>query len=348
MLGREVYIEGSKILKSAISKLMDGKDLSRDESRLVMNEIMEDKATDAQISAYLVALRMKGETVDEITGSVEALTNKSQAVKLKYDNVVDICGTGGDNLNTFNISTSASFVCAGAGVAVAKHGNRSVSSKCGSGDFLKAVGVNIDIPIEKVLQCFNEIGLAFIFSPKYQRSWRYTHGPRREIGARTIFNILGPLTNPARTKRQVIGVYDTSLMRTLVNVMKELGAEQVMVVHGEDGLDEITITGKTQIAELINGEIYEYEIAPENFHLRSAPLSSIQSTSCQENIRYLDDILSGKKCPATDIAVLNAAAAIKVSGKVNSLYEGVESAIESIKSGAAKTKLEKLIEITNN
>lgn len=339
--------EGSKIVKSAITKLMDGKDLSREESRIVMNEIMENRATDAQISAYLVALRMKGETVEEITGSIEALTEKNDVVKLKYDNVVDICGTGGDNLNTFNISTSAAFICAGADVAVAKHGNRSVSSKCGSADFLKAIGINIDISLEHVLHCFREIGLAFIFAPRYQPSWRYINGPRTEIGARTIFNILSPLANPARIMRQVIGVYDPSLMHIIVNVMKELGAEQIMVVHGEDGMDEISITGKTKIVELINEEIYEYDISPENFHLRTAPLSTIQSYTCKDNIKYLNDILAAKKCPATDVAVLNAAAAIKVSGKVNSLYEGVELAFDSIRSGKAKLKLEKLIEMTN-
>lgn len=340
-------VEGSRILQSAISKLMDGKDLSREDSRLVMTEIMENRATDAQISAYLVSLRIKGETVDEITGSIEALTKKHLAVELKYKNIVDTCGTGGDNLSTFNISTVAALICAGAGVAVAKHGHRSVSSKCGSADLLKAIGVNIDIPQRTVLDCLNKIGIAFLFAPKFQQSWRSAHGPRREIGARTIFNILGPLTNPARIKRQLIGVYDPSIMLTIANVMKELGAEQVMIVHGEEGLDEISITGKSRIVELINGEIYDYIISPENFQLHSAPLSSIQSTSCKDNIRYLNDILAGKKGPAMDIAILNAAAAIKVSGKVGSLNEGLKLAKESIYNGTAKAKLDKLIETTN-
>ena len=340
-------MEGSPVLKSVIAKLMEGKDLTRDESRLVMNEIMEDKATDAQISAYLVALRIKGETVDEITGSLQAINENSAGLEIKYPNTVDTCGTGGDNLSTFNISTAAAIVCAGAGVAVAKHGHRSVSSKCGSADLLKSIGVNIDISDDKVLKCLNEIGIAFIFSSKYQKSWRYSLGPRREIGARTIFNILGPLTNPARIKRQVIGVYDPSLMKTIINVMKELGSEQIMVVHGEDGLDEITITGHTKIMELINGEVYEYVISPENFQLRSAPLQEIQSYSCRESIKYLKNIFNGKRSPAMDIVVMNAAAAIKVSGMVGSLSEGVELAMESILSGAAKNKLDKLIELTN-
>ena len=290
---------------------------------------------------------MKGETVDEITGSVEALTKKQSAIEFKYENIVDTCGTGGDNLSTFNISTTAAFICAGAGVAVAKHGHRSVSSKCGSADLLKAVGVNIEIPQKSVLDCLNKIGIAFFFAPKFQQSWRSSHGPRMEIGARTIFNILGPLTNPARIKRQLIGVYDPSLMLTLANVLKELGAKQVMIVHGDDGLDEISITGKSRIVELIDGEIYDYTIVPENFQLHSAPLSSIQSGSCQDNIKFLNNILKGKKSPAMDVAILNAAAAIKVSGKVNSLNEGIQLARESIFNGKAKEKLDKLIDISN-
>ncbi|HES59503.1 MAG TPA: anthranilate phosphoribosyltransferase, partial [Caldithrix sp.] len=227
-------------------------------------------------------------------------------------------------------------------------GHRSVSSKCGSADLLKAVGVNIEIPQKSVLDCLDKIGIAFFFAPKFQQSWQSSQGPRMEIGARTIFNILGPLTNPARIKRQLIGVYDTSLMITLAKVMKELGAKQVMIVHGEDGLDEISITGKSRIVELINGEIYDYTIAPENFQLLSAPLSSIQSGSCLDNIKILKSILKGKKSPAMDVAILNAAAAIKVSGRVNSLNEGIEFARESILSGKAKEKLDKLIDLTND
>jgi anthranilate phosphoribosyltransferase len=340
--------EGSKILKTAIARLMEGKDLSRDESRLVMTEIMYNHATEAQISAYLVSLRMKGETVDEITGSVEALVEKQLAIELKYKNIVDTCGTGGDNLSTFNISTAAALLCAGAGIAVAKHGHRSVSSKCGSADLLKAVGVNIEISRKKIFDCLNKIGIAFIFAQKFQQSWRFANGPRREIGARTLFNILGPLTNPARIKRQVIGVYDPSIMLTLAKVMKELGSEQVMIVHGEDGLDEISITGKSRIVELLNNEITEYIISPEDFRIESAPLNSIQSSSCEENIRYLDNILAGKNSPAMNVVILNAAAAIKVSGKVESLADGINLAKESAYSGAAKQKFERLIEITNN
>jgi anthranilate phosphoribosyltransferase len=322
---------------------MDGKNLSRNESRVVMKEIMEDKATDAQISAYLVALRMKGETVDEITGSAEALTDKTKSIKLNYDDIVDMCGTGCDNLHTFNISTTAAFVTAGAGITVAKHGHRSVSSVCGSADLLMKIGININMSNTKISRCLKEVGLAFIFASKNQKLWEYVLGPRREIGARTIFNVLSTLTNPARIKRQVIGVYDPTLMHTLIDVMRELGAKHIMVVHGEDGLDEITISGKTRVLELIDKQVYEYEITPEDFKLTTTPISEIKSDSCEENIRYFNQILAGKSGPATDIVLLNAGAAIKVSGKVESLYEGIELAKESIKSGAAKQKLDKLI-----
>ena len=339
---------GSDTVKAAIGKLMDGKDLTRMESRLVMNDILDNKATDAQISAYLVAMRMKGETVDEITGSAQAFSDRTKPMDMHYENIVDTCGTGGDNLNTFNISTTSAFVAAGAGVNVAKHGHRSVSGKCGSADLLAEFGVNVDIPKRIVSRCFREIGLAFLFAPKYQKSWHYALGPRREIGAKTIFNILGPITNPAHTKRQLIGVYDDTIMRTLVEVMRELGAVQVMVVHGYDGLDEITITGKSHIIELIDGQVYEYDISPSDFKMDTAPIAAIQSQSCAENVQIVMDVLSGKPGPATDTVLLNAGAAIKVSGKVNSLYDGIELARQSISSGSALQKLQKLIGISNS
>jgi len=326
---------------------MTGKNLSRLESRLVMNEILENKATDAQISAYLVALRMKGETVDEITGSAEALSGKSKTVQLNYENVVDICGTGGDNLHTFNISTTAAIVTAGAGINVAKHGTRSVTSKCGSADILKTLGVNLNLSKQRIERCLSEVGLTFIFSQKLQKSAPYALGPRREIGARTIFNILSTLNHPARIRRQVVGVYDRSLMHTVIEVLKELGAIQVMVVHGEEGLDEISISGKTYVEELIGNNIYKYEITPENFGLQSAPISSIQTENCQQNEKIILDILRGKKGPARDVVVLNAGAAIKVSGKVDSLQEGIILAQKSIDQGSALQRLKKLIKVSN-
>jgi len=326
---------------------MDSKDLSRTESRLVMNEIMDKNATDAQVSAFLVALRMKGETVDEITGTAEAVTSKMRPFSLKYANMVDTCGTGGDNLSTFNISTTSAFVTAGAGVTVAKHGHRSVSGKCGSADLLLKLGINIDVSRKVVRKCLSSIGIAFLFSQRFNKSWHYAMGPRREIGSKTIFNILGPLTNPAHTRRQVIGVYDEKLMTTVIEVMRELDAEQVMVVHGNDGLDEITISGSTKIVELIGKEIYEYEICPEDFGLQSAAIRDIQSDSCERNVEILFNVLSGKKGAHRDVVLLNAGAAIKVSGKVDSLFEGIQLAKKSIDSGAAHDKLKKVIAMSN-
>jgi anthranilate phosphoribosyltransferase len=337
-----------KAIQIAINKLIEGKSLSRSESRKIMTLMMQGKATDAQISAYLVAMRMKGETVDEVTGAAEAVTRQSKKIKTQFSNIVDTCGTGGDALNTFNISTTAAFIAAGAGVAVAKHGYRSVSSKCGSADVLSKLGVKVELLPEQVEKCLYEVGIAFIFAPKYQTSSAYTLGPRSEIGARTLFNILGPLTNPARTKRQLIGVYDEKLLRLVVEVLKELGSIQVMTVHGKEGIDEISISNPTKIVELVNGNIYEYEVKPENFQMLTAPLHTIQSKTIANNKKYLLDALKGKDSPALNIALLNAGAAIKVSGKVNSLDEGIKLARESVKNGAALNKLEKLIEYTNS
>ena len=337
-----------KTIQIAINNLIEGKSLSRSESRKIMTLMMQGKATDAQISAYLVAMRMKGETVDEVTGAAEAVTQQSKKIKTQFSNIVDTCGTGGDALNTFNISTTAAFIAAGAGVAVAKHGYRSVSSKCGSADVLSKLGVKVELLPEQVEKCLYEVGIAFIFAPKYQTSAAYTLGPRSEIGARTIFNILGPLTNPARIKRQLIGVYNEKLLRLIVEVLKELGSIQVMTVHGKEGIDEISISNPTKIVELVNGAIYEYEIKPENFQMLTAPLNTIQSKTIATNKKYLLNALKGKDSPALNIALLNAGAAIKVSGKVDSLDEGIKLAKESVKSGAALNKLEKLIEYTNS
>jgi len=326
---------------------MDNKNLSRLESRTVMNEILDKKATDAQVSAFLVALRMKGETVDEITGTAEAVTSKTKRIPLKYKYMVDTCGTGGANLFTFNISTTAAFVTAGAGVIVAKHGHVSVSSKCGSADLLVQLGINIKASRKKIKKCLDEIGIAFLFSQKSRGSAQYAMGPRMEIGSRTLFNILGPLTNPARTRRQIIGVYDIELMHVVVDVMRELGSERIMVVHGNDGLDEITITGPTNAVELIDGRMQEYEIRPEDYGMQSVPLAKIQTGECSANKDILLDVLAGKKGPARNIVLLNAGAAVKVSGKAETLEEGIQMAKDSIDSGAAMAKLDKIIELSN-
>ncbi len=337
----------SQIIKKAIARLLEGKDLSRDQSRLIMKEIMEQRATDAQISAYLIAMQMKGETVDEIQGSAEAMHTEKALLSFDDANIVDTCGTGGAHLSTFNISTVAAFVTAGAGVKVAKHGHYSVSGKCGSADLLKRLGVNItSFDKTKMRECIDRIGITFIIASNIHNYWRYAQGPRQEIGARTIFNLLGPITNPARIRRQLIGVYDKDLMQKLAQVMRELGSEHVMIVHGQEGLDEISITGTTYIAELINDAIEHYEIVPEDFGFKTAGLSSIQSYSCEQSVKILHEVLQGIDGPPLDTVLLNAGAAIKVSGRVSSLKEGIELAKESVCSGSAREKLNQLIEFT--
>lgn len=334
-------------IQDAIKRLIAGEHLSKPEAYNVMNSIMSGETTDAQIAAYLTALRIKGETVDEIGGSAEAMASNAEHFNIMSRGVVDTCGTGGDNLHTFNISTTAAFVAAGAGVKIAKHGNRSVSSKCGSADILKRFGVNIDIDIAKYVEVFNAIGIAFLFAPLYHKAMKYAIGPRRELGVRTVFNVLGPLTNPARVKRQVIGVFDKELCNTIANVLKELGSEHVMVVHGADGLDEISITGETFISELENGIVKDYVIHPDNFGIKCHDLKEIQSPDCETNKKMIQDILDKKDGAPMDTAVLNAAASIVVSGKADNLLDGVEIAHESVMQGKAKTKLEQLIEYTN-
>ena len=336
------------LIQKAINKLIDGKDLTRQESKKIMHLIMNGEGTDAQISAFLVALRMKGETVDEIAGAAEAMKSKATRIKSRYENIVDTCGTGGDSLHTFNISTAAALVAAGAGVAVAKHGNRSVSSKCGSADVLKSLGVNIDIPAEMVEQCLYEVGIAFLFAPKLHTSMRYVMGPRSEIGARTIFNILGPLTNPARTKRQLIGVYDKNLVHRIVEVLQIMGSEQIMAVYGYEGMDEISISGATRVCELVHGQIFDYTLTPENFEMKSAPVAEIQVKTVAESKKMLLNALRGKPSSALDVVLLNAGAAIKVSGKVDSIWAGIKVARQSVESGSALEVLKKLVAFTNS
>jgi len=334
-------------IQDAIKNLIAGKDLSNTEARDVMHSIMSGAATDAQIASYLTALRIKGETVDEISGSAEAMALNAEHFKIDAAGVVDTCGTGGDSLNTFNISTTAAFITAGAGVKIAKHGNRSVSSKCGSADILKSFGVNIDIDINKYIEVFNTIGIAFLFAPLYHKAMKYAIGPRREMGIRTVFNVLGPLTNPARVKRQVIGVFDKQLCETLANVLKILGSEHVLVVHGEDGMDEISISGNTYVSELKNGKVSSYIIHPDNYGIKARDIKDIQSPDCDTNKKIIENILNKKDGPAMDTAVLNAAASIMVSGKADNMLDGVEIAYESVMQGKAKEKLEQLVEQTN-
>jgi len=337
------------MIQELIRKVIGHEDLSLDESVAAMNEIMSGEATPAQIGAFIVALRMKGETVTEITGCARVMREKAtriEAGESEFD-LVDTCGTGGDGEGTFNISTAAALVTAAAGVPVAKHGNRAVSSRSGSADVLKQLGVNIEAGKDRIELCLREAGIGFLFAPMLHGAMKYAIGPRREIGVRTVFNILGPLTNPAGAACQVLGVYQANLAPVLAEVLRELGSKRCMVVHGEDGLDEITITARTRVAELADGEVKTYTLSPEEFGFDPAPLSDLRVESVEEAADAIRSILAGEKGPRRDVAVLNAGAAIMVGGAAADLKEGIARAAEVIDTGAATKTLEKLIEISN-
>lgn len=334
------------MIQEAIAKLVEKKNLTQQEAEQVMNEIMEGKATDAQIAAFLISLRMKGETIEEITACAKIMREKSNSIKPKADYLVDTCGTGGDKSGTFNISTAAAFVAAGAGVSVAKHGNKSVSSKCGSADVFAALGVNIQLEPKMVEKCIEETGIGFMFAPLFHPAMKYVMNARKDTGVRTVFNILGPMTNPAGAKSQVIGVFNPALMKDIAEAMKNLGSRHVMVVNG-DGLDEITIAGKTKVAELKDNKIRIYDINPEDYGLDISTLNEILGGDAQENAKTIISILKGAEGPKRDVVLLNAGAAIYVSGKVSSLKEGIGAAVQSINSGEALKKLEALKEFTN-
>jgi len=335
------------MIKEAISKVIQNQNLTQDETVTVMNEIMSGQASDAQIASFITALRMKGETVDEITGGALVMREKVTKINVEGD-VVDTCGTGGDGLHTFNISTISAFVVAGCGIKVAKHGNKSVSSKCGSADLLIGFGVNIEVPPEIIEKCIKNVGIGFLFAPKLHLAMKYAIGPRREIGIRTIFNILGPLTNPAGAKRQLLGVYDEKLTEPLANVLKNLGSKRVFVVHGEEGLDEVSICGRTKISELKeNGEISTYWITPEDFGMSRATIDKIKGGDTQKNIDLTLQVLKGRDGALRDVILLNSAFGIMAGGKANTVEEGIELAAKSIDSGKALEKLERLKELTS-
>lgn len=335
------------MIKEIIAKVVERKNLSEAETISTFEEIMSGGASPSQIGAFITALRMKGETIEEITGAARVMREKALHIKTKAKTVVDTCGTGGDESGTFNISTTAAFVTAGAGLTVAKHGNKSVSSKSGSADVLKALGVNIEAEVSHIERCLDEIGIGFLFAPMLHSAMKFAIGPRREIGIRTIFNILGPLTNPAGAACQVLGVYDSKLTEPLANVLRNLGSNHVFVVHGADGLDEITLTEKTYIAELRDNEINNYEIVPENFGLKRCKKEELLGGDSETNAHITLDILNGKKSPKRDIVLLNAAAAIVAGGKAKDLKEGLNIASESIDSKMAIKKLEALRRLTN-
>ena len=336
-------------IKEALSRVTGGDNLSREEAASVMDTIMNGDATPAQIAAFIVALRMKGETVEEISGCAQIMREKAKIIKVPEGKiVVDTCGTGGDKSDTFNISTAAALIAAGARITVAKHGNRSVSSRCGSADVLKELGVNIMAPPEVLEECLAEIGIAFLFAPLLHGAMKHAIGPRREIGVRTIFNILGPLSNPAGADVQLLGVYDRTLTGTMARVLGDLGSKRAWVVHGEDGLDEITLTAGTIVSELKEGEVKTFQLQPEKFGLGICRPEELKGGGPEENAKIILEILKGEKGPKRDIALLNAGAVIMLGGGAVTLLEGIKKAQQSIDSGQAMKKLESLRELTGN
>ncbi len=335
------------MIREAIQALVLGKSLTMDEASSVMDEIMEGQVTPAQFGAFVTALRLKGETADEISGMAKVMRAKAIRVTIA-DPVIDIVGTGGDGLNSFNISTVTAFVVAGAGLKVAKHGNRAASSQCGSADVLEALGVNLKLTAEQVQRCIEEVGIGFMFAQAFHPAMKYAGPPRREIGIRTVFNILGPLTNPAWAKNYLLGVADGSLVEKMALVLKSLGCNHALVVHGGDGLDEITISGKTQVCELKNGRIKKYTVSPEDFGLPTASLESLKGGTAQENANLLRNILTGASGPQRDVVLMNAAAALVAGDKAKTLRQGLDLAREALDSGRALAKLEQLIKLTRS
>ncbi len=334
-------------IREAIEKLVNRVDLSEQETIEVMNQIMTGEATPLQVASFLTALRMKGETMQEITGAARVMRDKVHRVKVRADPVLDVVGTGGDQKGTINISTASAFVVAGAGITVAKHGNRSVSSKSGSADVLAALGVKIDAPKERVEECLEKIGIGFLFAPLLHEAMKYAVQPRREIGIRTVFNLLGPLTNPAGATHQLTGIYDGGLTELITRVLRNLGTVRAMVVHGMEGLDEISLCGPTRISELRDGEIRNYTLTPEEVGLKRCRLEEIQGGNPEQCADALRAVLRGEKGAKRDVVLLNSGAALYVSGAAGSIAEGLRSAAESIDSGKALAKLEQLVRMTN-
>jgi anthranilate phosphoribosyltransferase len=347
------------MILDALHKIANHREsLSREEARAVMQEVLRGEATDAQIAALLVGLHMKGETVEEIVGLAEAIRGAAAALPVRRHSLVDVsgtgrealvdtCGTGGDASGTFNISTATALTVAGAGVRVAKHGNRGVSSKCGSADVMEVLGVKIDLPPARIAACLDEVGIAFLFAPLMHSATKYVQPARRELRLRTVFNLLGPLTNPARTSAQVVGVYSEELVEKLAEALALLGMRRALVVHGADGLDEITITGPTRVAEVREGQVRTYEVGPEEFGMRCASLEEITGGDASANAAIVREILRGEKSARRDVVLLNAAATLFAAARVDSIGEGIPLAAKSLDSGAAAGKLEALVQFTH-
>ncbi|HIP83135.1 MAG TPA: anthranilate phosphoribosyltransferase [Desulfocapsa sulfexigens] len=340
-------------IKDAISNVVMDKDLTENEMVDVMNEIMSGDATPAQIGSFITGLRMKSETVEEITGAVRVMREKATPILSGVNTtageiLVDTCGTGGDGSGTFNVSTTTAFVVAGAGVPVAKHGNRSVSSNCGSADVLEAAGVNLGISPEQVGECIQQIGIGFLFAPALHGAMKHAIGPRKELGIRTIFNILGPLTNPAGANVQILGVFDADLTEPLAQVLGKLGSKRALVVHGEGNLDELTVTGETKVSELNDGKVINYAINPESLGLKKASIEDLRGgKDSEESADQMIKVLGGEKGPKRDMVLLNSGAALMASGLCADLKSGIAKAADTIDSGAALEKLEQLISFTN-
>jgi len=330
--------------KEIITKLVAGQNLSSAQAAGIINEILSGSLTDAQIAAFITAMSIKGETFEELAGAANAMRSKAARLQVTARTVVDTCGTGGDGLDTFNISTAAAFVVAGAGITVAKHGNRSVSSKCGSADVLEQLGVNLEVEPETVERAVNEIGIGFMFAPKFHGAMKYAAKARREVGIRSIFNMLGPLTNPAAASCQLLGVYKPQLTEMFANALKLLGCRRAFVVHGHDGLDEISVCDNTRVSELDNGVVKTYDIFPERFFGQLAEPDSLTGGDASVNAGIISDIFGGKQGAKRNVVVINAAAAIVAAGKAADMTEGVKTAQESIDAGMAAKKLKELVE----
>ncbi len=335
-------------MQEAIQTALDNKNLSSAEMQEIMHIIMSGDATPAQIGGFLIALRCKGESIDEIAAAAGVMRELATKVDITGDHIIDTCGTGGDGANTFNISTTCAFVVAAAGGKVAKHGNRSVSSQSGSADVLEAAGVNLDLSPEQVVACVNEIGVGFLFAPKHHGAMKHAIGPRKEMGVRTLFNLLGPLSNPASAPNQLIGVFSQSWVEPLAQVLQKLGSEHVLVVNAEDGLDEISIAAPTHIAELKNGEITTYAITPEQFGFTRGQLSDLAVTDATSSLAMVKAVLDNQPGPARDIVLLNAGAAIYAANLTDSLQAGIEVAKQVVENGTAREKLDALVSVTTH
>ena len=330
------------MIRTALGRVVEGHDLNQEQARAAMEQILAGEATGAQIAALAVGLRMKGERPEEIAGMAEAMRRRVAPIRTKREPLLDTCGTGGDNAGTFNISTTAAIVAASCGVAVAKHGNRAVSSRTGSADVLESLGVRLDLTAEDAARSLDLLGLTFLFAPNYHIALRHAAGPRRELGLRTVFNVLGPLTNPAGARRQLLGVYSDALVRPVAEVLRRLGSERAWVVHGRDGLDELSIFAPTHVAELADGELREFDVDPAKLGLAGSNRDGVAGGNASENAARIRAILGGEKGPARDIVVLNTGAALVVAGSARTLEDGIAQAARAIDSGAAATKLDEL------